>query len=168
MSSTHPLIAHHLRTGDAGPLRLSDFVERDAGLRELAVYADFYAPLGVDRRAVRRPAARRRAARSASPSTARGATSTEDERALLARVRPALAVAARRATATTGIPIALTAREAQILGLIERGATNAEIGLALHISRRTVEKHLEHAYRKLGVAGRYEAIASARSSSTSP
>src|SRR6476660_6717416 len=44
----HPLIAHHLRTGDAGPLRLSDFVS-GRGLRELGVYADFYAPLGVDR-----------------------------------------------------------------------------------------------------------------------
>ena len=162
----HPLIAHHLRTGDAGPLRLSDFVS-GRGLRELGVYADFYAPLGVDR-----------ALCVALPPTAgrtigiafhrAGRDFAEDERALLARVRPALAMAARRATAPTGAHTALTEREAQIMGLIERGATNAEIGLALHISRRTVEKHLEHAYRKLGVAGRYAAMASARSSSTSP
>jgi DNA-binding CsgD family transcriptional regulator len=63
---------------------------------------------------------------------------------------------------------ALTSREAQVLSLVRRGVSNGEIALALGISRRTVEKHLEHVYRKLGVAGRYEAIASARSSSTSP
>lgn len=164
--TTHPLIAHHLRTGDPGPLRLSDFVS-GRRLRALGVYADFYAPLGVDH-----------ALCIALPPTAgrtvgiafhrAGRDFADDERALLARVRPALAVAARRATATRGAHAALTDREAQVMKLVEVGATNAEVGLALHISRRTVEKHLEHSYRKLGVAGRYAAIASARSSSTSP
>ena len=164
--ATHPLIAHHLHTGDLGPLRLSDFVS-DRGLRELGVYADFYAPLGVDRAlCVALPPVAGRAIGVAFHRS--GRDFAEDERALLARVRPALSVAARRTGAAPGARLPLTDREAQVIGLIERGATNAEVGLTLHISRRTVEKHLEHAYRKLGVAGRYAAIASARSSSTSP
>src|SRR4051794_11620359 len=47
-AATHPLIAHHVRTGDPGPLRLSDFASA-RGLRRLGVWDDFYRPLGVDR-----------------------------------------------------------------------------------------------------------------------
>ena len=91
----------------------------------------------------------------------------DDEVALVARLRPALAAVVREA-ASDPPSDGLTPREAQVLQRVLRGESNAEVGLALRISRRTVEKHLEHVYRKLEVAGRYEAIASARSSSTSP
>lgn len=45
----------------------------------------------------------------------------------------------------------LTAREREILGLVARGETDKEIAQALFVSPRTVEKHLEHVYDKLGV-----------------
>ncbi len=45
----------------------------------------------------------------------------------------------------------LTSREVQILASIAGGATNKEVGAALDISPRTVQKHLEHIYEKLGV-----------------
>ena len=51
----------------------------------------------------------------------------------------------------------LTKRERESLHRATRGETNAEIGEALGISGRTVAKHLEHAYAKLGVHGRREA-----------
>ena len=51
----------------------------------------------------------------------------------------------------------LTKREGELLFRAMRGETNAEIGQALFISQRTVAKHLEHAYAKLGVHGRREA-----------
>ena len=41
--------------------------------------------------------------------------------------------------------------------------TNREIAETLGISRRTVEKHLEHAYEKLGASSRREALARVRS-----
>jgi DNA-binding CsgD family transcriptional regulator len=44
----------------------------------------------------------------------------------------------------------LTTREAQILSLVAEGATNKEAGAKLGISPRTVQKHLEHIYGKLG------------------
>ncbi len=48
----------------------------------------------------------------------------------------------------------LTDREVQILQLVAVGRTNGAIAHELDISSRTVAKHLEHAYRKLGVTSR--------------
>lgn len=54
-------------------------------------------------------------------------------------------------------PGGLTRRESEVLELVVEGKTNQEIGLALGISEKTVEKHLEAVYAKLGVASRVEA-----------
>lgn len=51
----------------------------------------------------------------------------------------------------------LTARELEVLQQLAQGKTNAEIGLELGISEKTVEKHLDFIYRKLGVSSRVEA-----------
>jgi DNA-binding CsgD family transcriptional regulator len=48
----------------------------------------------------------------------------------------------------------LTAREREILALVAGGKTNAEIGVILAISARTVQKHLEHVFQKIGVETR--------------
>jgi DNA-binding CsgD family transcriptional regulator len=53
----------------------------------------------------------------------------------------------------------LTERELEVLEQARRGTTAAEIGDLLCISRRTVEKHLEHIYDKLDVGRRGEAVA---------
>jgi len=53
----------------------------------------------------------------------------------------------------------LTRRETEILAWLSQGKTNAEIGLALSISPRTVKKHLEHIYSKLRVHRRSGAVA---------
>lgn len=50
-----------------------------------------------------------------------------------------------------------TRREADVLLWITRGKSNLEIGTILDISPRTVKKHLEHIYRKLGVKSRLAA-----------
>jgi DNA-binding NarL/FixJ family response regulator len=50
--------------------------------------------------------------------------------------------------------VRLTARELDVLRLVARGLTNAEIGMRLYISRRTVEQHLCSLYNKLGVSTR--------------
>ncbi len=52
---------------------------------------------------------------------------------------------------------ALTKREMDVLRLVVEGKTNQEIALALGISDKTVEKHLEGVFAKLGVASRVEA-----------
>jgi DNA-binding CsgD family transcriptional regulator len=53
----------------------------------------------------------------------------------------------------------LSRRELQVVELAATGQTNAEIGEALGISGRTVQKHLERAFDKLGVANRTAAAA---------
>ena len=53
----------------------------------------------------------------------------------------------------------LTFKEAEVLMWISRGKTNREIGLILGSSPRTVNKHMEHIFEKLGVATRSAAIA---------
>jgi two-component system nitrate/nitrite response regulator NarL len=51
----------------------------------------------------------------------------------------------------------LTARELEVLNLVVDGKTNNQIGMALGISVKTVEKHLHAIFRKLGVVSRVEA-----------
>jgi DNA-binding CsgD family transcriptional regulator len=66
----------------------------------------------------------------------------------------------------------LTRREAQVLSCLATGRSNAEIAELLVISPATVRKHLEHAYAKLGVRSRGEAVSAlmrlARPASRSP
>lgn len=56
----------------------------------------------------------------------------------------------------------LTPRELTVLGLLVEGLTAAAIGRRLMIGERTVQKHLEHAYAKLGVGDRLSAVLRAR------
>ncbi|ANA12724.1 DNA-binding response regulator [Acetobacter oryzifermentans] len=53
----------------------------------------------------------------------------------------------------------LTAREAEVLFWISKGKTNRDIAEILSISHRTVNKHLEQAYVKIGVENRASATA---------
>ncbi len=55
--------------------------------------------------------------------------------------------------------LALTLRESEVLLWIARGKSNRDIGEILSLSPRTVTKHLEHIYTKLGVENRSSAAA---------
>lgn len=52
----------------------------------------------------------------------------------------------------------LTKREAEILYWLAQGKSDSEIAILCAISTRTVSKHLEHIYSKLGVENRHAAI----------
>ncbi len=56
-------------------------------------------------------------------------------------------------------PDGLTDREAQVLGLLAAGKSNNEIATDLVVSVHTVERHLQNAYRKVGVRNRGQAAA---------
>jgi DNA-binding NarL/FixJ family response regulator len=49
----------------------------------------------------------------------------------------------------------LTARETQVMSLVERGLKNKDIGIALGIRTGTVKIHLKHIFEKTGIRGRY-------------
>ena len=65
---------------------------------------------------------------------------------------------AGQALAATATPPRLTDRETTILQLVAAGRTNGAIAHELQLSPRTVAKHLEHVYRKLGVSSRAAAV----------
>jgi DNA-binding NarL/FixJ family response regulator len=49
----------------------------------------------------------------------------------------------------------LTAREMQVMDLVERGLKNKDIGSSLGIRTGTVKIHLKHIFEKTGIRGRY-------------
>jgi DNA-binding CsgD family transcriptional regulator len=55
--------------------------------------------------------------------------------------------------------LGLSRREAEVLSWVAQGKTDAAIGTILSLSPRTVAKHLEHIYQRLGVENRSAAIA---------
>jgi len=55
----------------------------------------------------------------------------------------------------------LSARELEVLSLVAKGKTNAEIGVALSISEATVKTHLLRAFGKLEVSDRTAAVTTA-------
>lgn len=57
---------------------------------------------------------------------------------------------------------ALSARERQVLLLLEEGHTYQEVATELHVSRHTVHSHIKHIYEKLHAHDRAEALAKAR------
>jgi non-specific serine/threonine protein kinase len=57
-------------------------------------------------------------------------------------------------TAPPAYPAGLSVREAEVLALVARGFTNAQIGEELFISPRTVNRHMGSVYKKLGLNSR--------------
>jgi DNA-binding NarL/FixJ family response regulator len=55
----------------------------------------------------------------------------------------------------------LSAREVEVLRLVAKGLTNADIGRALHISEATVKTHLLRTFGKLDVSDRTAAVTTA-------
>ncbi|TXF11050.1 response regulator transcription factor [Pelomicrobium methylotrophicum] len=72
----------------------------------------------------------------------------------LLRLRPAGEAPASRIAMA-----ALTPRETEVLSWIAKGKTNRDVAEILGISPRTVSKHLEHVFEKLGVETRAAAAA---------
>ncbi len=171
----NPLLQHYQRTQDGRAMRFSDVCTREH-LHGLALYREVYEPMGVEHQmAFTLPAGPRRVLAIA---LSRGASDYRDtERDLADRARPFLIQAylnaiayeaartglqpARAATPPIGSLLAagLTRREAESLRLVALGRSNHHVAEALGISHRTVGKHLERGFRKLGVTDRSTAAA---------
>jgi DNA-binding CsgD family transcriptional regulator len=55
-----------------------------------------------------------------------------------------------------GTVMALTEREADVVALVSKGLTNAEVAAELYVSVNTVEYHLRNVFAKLGIRSRRE------------
>ena len=64
------------------------------------------------------------------------------------------AAGARPRTTALGGVDALTASERRVAAFAAEGQSNRDIAQALFVTQRTVETHLTHAFRKLGIASR--------------
>jgi DNA-binding NarL/FixJ family response regulator len=53
--------------------------------------------------------------------------------------------------------LGVSPREAEVLGWVAQGKSNAEIASILRMSEHTVKKHLQHVFDKLGVESRHAA-----------
>jgi DNA-binding CsgD family transcriptional regulator len=85
----------------------------------------------------------------------------EDVQALAERARITLPAVAAAEPASAD-PDGLTAREAEVLVLVGRGLTNAEIAAELFISVKTASVHVSNILRKFGLKSRIQAAAVAQ------
>jgi DNA-binding NarL/FixJ family response regulator len=79
-------------------------------------------------------------------------------RRLLERFAPSLPGADDRPPPAVS---SLTERELEILKLLARGLSNAELGAQLYLSEPTIKTHLSSIFRKLGVRDRVQAVIAA-------
>jgi DNA-binding CsgD family transcriptional regulator len=171
----NPILASFTSSGVGRPLRFSDLVSARE-LHGLDLYRELYGPLGLEHQIAFTLPARSEVVLGVALSR-RKQDFTDEERDLLALARPHLIQAYNNArqhssllqmegkhAAAHALPpiemlreLGLTAREAEVLALVVIGHSDKEIATDLAISRRTVEKHLQRCYAKLGVSSRQQA-----------
>ncbi len=154
---------HASRDGPARPLRISDRFSR-LEYRRLAIYGELFRALGVERQAALAVPLDTERCLCVAVNRAGNDFFSRDLDRLEALRRPLVANFARLGRASgPGPPAlatdALTRREATVLALVARGLANDQVGRRLGISARTVNKHLEHVYAKVGAHNRTEAAA---------
>jgi DNA-binding CsgD family transcriptional regulator len=174
LAHQNPLAERHLRTRDGRPYRISDVVTPEQ-FHQTDLYRELYAPIGIEYQIS-----------FALPSTGeeilaialsrRETDFSDEERELLAVARPHFIQSYRNALhhsdvmnrqALRSAPFAdqktlqdlgLTPAQAKVLSLIAGGQSTSDIAGELQISERTVQKHLQGIYRRLGVSDRSAAI----------
>ena len=145
-----------------GARKYTDFLSR-AEYHRLGLYREADRPLGIEY--MMRLWIDPRGAGEARLEFDRGDRDFDErDRAALDVLLPHLRQFRRRATVRrlAGPPpgvVKVSRRERDVLEHVAAGRTNAEVAALLRISPETVRKHLENAYRKLGVHTRTGAVA---------
>ena len=167
----NPLVQHFQRTRDGRAHRMSD-VATLAELRATNLYRELYEPIGLhfqlafvlpssDGHVIAFVLSRRHHdfsdeevafVEAARPHLIQAYNNAREHSSLLQRLGQPATLPPKDLRAH-----GLTRREAEVLRRVAAGLSNADVAKELALSARTVQKHLENAYRKLGVKSRSEA-----------
>jgi len=157
----HPLVRFHSSNRHGGAHRISDSLST-TDFRESALYNEYYRRIGIDH-AVAMPLFVDRGLLVSFVLNRNQRDFSERECALLNLVREPLSalyrnllVRGRDARGFAALPV--TPREREVLSWLAAGKTDKDIGQILGMSPRTVQKHLQHIYEKLGVETRTAAV----------
>ncbi|SHN57407.1 regulatory protein, luxR family [Geodermatophilus obscurus] len=168
-ATTHPLIRWYAVTGSSAPQVLGRVPRAVAGPRMCAEWSAFARPFGITHQLAL-------PLRVGKGIEAYVVSRPDDDYAdadtdLATLVLPALAALVRQHGVLHDVlaeqydsahGTGLTKREFAVLRLLGEGLTAQAIARRLRTSPRTVHKHLEHLYRKLGVRDRLMAVQRAR------
>jgi len=164
----HPLLIHYRANGAREPAKISDFLSQDR-FHRLGLYSEFFRHIPVEYQMAFNLAGTPDGRLKAIALNRVGEDFSEDDRDLLNALSTPLGNALQRAQerqrarAALAVPTSdglagLTDRETEVLELAARGGTNLAIARTFDVSPRTIAKHLEHIYRKLGVTSRAAAV----------
>jgi DNA-binding CsgD family transcriptional regulator len=177
----NPLLQRYRRTGDGRAYRFSD-VTTPQQLQATGLYRNFYGPIGLKPQvAFTLPHEPDRVL--ALALSRRDRDFSDEERTLLDEARPFLIQSYRNAVVHSHLESELerqrlqpelpvdeprlaerlseqgvTQREAQVLAVIAAGFSDRAAAELMGISERTVQKHLQRCYHKLGVHSREQAV----------
>lgn len=167
----HPGIAYLAAGGKAPIIAISDFLS-DRQFRETGFFREFFHPIAgtTHQLGIILPVP----GYVVGVALNRDRNFTRRERELLEELQPHFTQAFQNAQLLSSIQAApeaefsswrrkgLTHRECEVLTWLAEGKRNAEIAIILHMQPRTVGKHLENIFAKLGVETRAAAAAEAR------
>jgi DNA-binding CsgD family transcriptional regulator len=174
-ASTQPLIRWYSVTGSPAPQILGRVPRAVAGPRMCAEWSAFARPFGITHQL----ALPLRVGKGVEAYVVSRPDDDYDDADtdLATLVLPALAALVRQHRVLHDVPEEqcdrvrdrrLTEREFAVLTLLGEGLTAQAIARRLDASPRTVHKHLEHLYRKLGVRDRLMAVQQARDAGLLP
>ncbi|QIS14226.1 helix-turn-helix transcriptional regulator [Nocardia arthritidis] len=167
---THPIINHIRATGDTTAIRFSDVI-RSAELARNPLYTEFFCRLGLHYQLAFSTDFGDGIVVGIAANRC-GSDFSDTDRVLADLARGQLVHVHRAADLRAkleAVPdnshsrarLGLTPREHQVLELVADGCTNMTIARRLDISRRTVDKHLDHIRAKLAVPNRTAAALAA-------
>ena len=169
----HPLVRYHGVERGRYTHRISDALP-PTRFRQSALFNDYYRRIGIDH-VVALPLHADDGWLVSFVLNRRGRDFSDREVALLDALRRPLkalyarAISLRRAPALdASIVGSLTAREREVLRWVAAGKTDRDIAELLAISPRTVHKHLQRVYAKLGVETRTAAVMRALAPTSPP
>jgi DNA-binding CsgD family transcriptional regulator len=167
----NPLVAYMMESRRGTARRMSEMISVEE-YHSTDLYRQFYGQIGLEHQIAFTLPQEPPRLLGVALSRRRGEFDDAD-RDLLNEARPYLiqsyrnAVAYERLRAAVGTEALVTAlraagltpREAEVMGLLAQGRSNADLAASLDISTRTGEKHVQNAFAKLGVKTRSQAAA---------